>query len=118
MQICACAHPLALLCPLFGHLPAWQGMCTHAKHDACCSVTSSLLHVHGAEDTATPEIRELVAGARKLHPAMLSQLECVMTEMERITVLPEEHWHSLLQSLQVVTAWLCTLPMRVCMWIM
>ena len=32
---------------------------------------------------------------------MLSQLEGLMTEMERITVLPEELWHSMLQTLQV-----------------
>lgn len=42
-----------------------------------------------------------MSSARARAPQMLSQLEGMMGEMERITVLPEELWHSTLQSLQV-----------------
>ena len=61
------------------------------------------MHLWGAEDTATLEIAGLVASARSQRPEMIAQLESFMNEMERITVLPEELWHSALQSLQVVS---------------
>ncbi|KAK9802051.1 hypothetical protein WJX73_007032 [Symbiochloris irregularis] len=53
------------------------------------------------DESATQQVLGLVSAARARQPQMLSQLEGIMGEMERITVLPEELWHSILQSLQV-----------------
>lgn len=70
-----------------------------------------------AEETASAEVQQLVASLRQQHPDMLSQLESFMTEMDRITVLPEELWHSALQSLQVRPAMsMLELNSRLCPW--